>query len=466
MSDRTAKRSPGTGKVFSSAKVHPVDATLPPWQMFTVALQHVLVMYAGAIAVPLIIGAALKLLKDQIAFLITADLFAVGVATVIQSVGVWKFGIRLPVMMGVTFAAVGPMVAMANAGAGLPTILGAVIASGLFAVAVAPFFSRMLRFFPPVVTGTIITAIGITLLQVGINWAGGGKGTADFGAPKYLTIAFLVLVSIVLINRFFKGFWSNISVLLGLMIGFAIALPFGMVNVSGLSEAPWFAPVYPFAFGSPVFEVGPIFSLCLVMLVVMVESTGMFLALGELTDRPVGENDLTRGLRTDGLGTLIGGIFNTFPHTSISQNVGLVGMTGVRSRWVVAVAGLILLALGLFPKLATVIASIPVAVLGGAGIAMFGMVAATGIKILGKVNFENRHNLLIVAISLGVSMIPLIAPGFFEQLPAWTAPLTHSGITLGALCAVSLNAVLNAEVVEGHGTMEQIALEHSPKANR
>ena len=161
-----------------------MDAVLPPWQMLTVALQHVLVMYAGAIAVPLIIGAALKLPKDQIAFLITADLFAVGIATLIQSIGVWKFGIRLPVMMGVTFAAVGPMVAMANTGTGLPTILGAVIASGLFTVLIAPFSSKMLRFFPPVVTGTIIAAIGITLLQVGINWAGGGRGAADFGAPK------------------------------------------------------------------------------------------------------------------------------------------------------------------------------------------------------------------------------------------------------------------------------------------
>jgi xanthine permease len=465
MSDWTTRQSPGTDRIDGPKGIHLVDAVLPPWQMLTVALQHVLVMYAGAIAVPLIIGAALKLPKDQIAFLITADLFAVGIATLIQSIGVWKFGIRLPVMMGVTFAAVGPMVAMANTGTGLPTILGAVIASGLFTVLIAPFFSKMLRFFPPVVTGTIIAAIGITLLQVGINWAGGGRGAADFGAPKYLTIALLVLVSIVLINRFFKGFWSNISVLLGLIVGFVVALPLGMVNVSGLSEAPWFAAVYPFAFGLPVFEVGPILSLCLVMLVVMVESTGMFLALGELTDRPVSENDLTRGLRTDGLGTLIGGIFNTFPHTSISQNVGLVGMTGVRSRWVVAVAGLILLALGLFPKLATIIASIPVAVLGGAGIAMFGMVAATGIKILAKVNFENRHNLLIVAISLGVSMIPLVAPGFFDQLPAWTGPLTHSGITLGALCAVLLNAILNAPAAEGEKTIEDAALEHWPSTH-
>ena len=232
---------------------------LPPWQMFTVALQHVLVMHAGAIAVPLIIGAALHLSKGQIAFLISADLFAVGIATLIQSIGVWKFGIRLPVMMGVTFAAVGPMVAMANAGTGLPTILGAVMASGMFTVLIAPL-QQDTTVLPPrrhrhhhhrhrhhAVAGRD---------QLG----GGGRGVADFGAPRYLTIAFSVLVSIVLINRFFKGFWSNISVLLGLIIGFAIALPAGMVNISGLFEAPWFAVVYPFAFGPPVFEIGPILS--------------------------------------------------------------------------------------------------------------------------------------------------------------------------------------------------------------
>ncbi|MDR5747804.1 nucleobase:cation symporter-2 family protein [Caballeronia sp. LZ029] len=425
--------------------IHPVDEVLPIGQMLAVGIQHVLVMYAGAIAVPLIIGAALKLPKDQIAFLISSDLFACGLVTLVQCIGVWKFGIRLPVIMGVSFAPVGPMVAMASSGAGLTTIFGATIAAGVFAILIAPFFGRLMRFFPPIVTGTIILTIGMTLFPVAINWAGGGRGAANFGEPKNLMIAAVVLLAILLINKYLKGFIANISVLLGMAIGFVIALPLGFVDFAGVGQAAWFAPVRPFAFGMPTFDLAAIASLCLVMVVIMVESLGMFLALGDLAMRPVSRIDATRGLRTDGLGTVIGGIFNTFPHSSFSQNIGLVGITGVKSRWVVAVSGVILILLGLLPKLSNLIASIPVVVLGGAGIAMFGMVAATGVKILSKVDFDSKNNLLIIAISLGVGVIPLVAPTFFAHMPGWAGPLTHSGITLAAVFAILLNALFNRE---------------------
>jgi uric acid transporter len=434
------------------ASTHPVDEVLPFGQMLAVGIQHVLVMYAGAIAVPLIIGAALRLPKDQVAFLISSDLFACGLVTLIQCIGIWKFGIRLPVIMGVSFAPVGPMVAMANSGAGLTGIFGATMAAGVFAILIAPFFGRLMRFFPPIVTGTIILTIGFTLFPVAINWAGGGRGSPTFGDPRNLLIAAVVLLAILVINKYLKGFLANISVLLGMVIGFLIALPMGFVDFSGIGQAAWFAPVRPFAFGMPTFNIAAIASLCLVMVVIMVESLGMFLALGDLARRPVSRDDASRGLRTDGLGTLIGGIFNTFPHSSFSQNIGLVGITGVRSRWVVVVSGVLLMLLGLLPKLSNFIASIPVVVLGGAGIAMFGMVAATGVKILSKVNYESKNNLLIVAISLGVGSIPLAAPTFFHQIPSWAAPLTHSGITLAAIFAIGLNAFFNrsetAEEVE------------------
>ncbi|WP_250526989.1 nucleobase:cation symporter-2 family protein [Caballeronia sp. GAWG2-1] len=422
---------------------HPVDEVLPLPAMLAVGIQHVLVMYAGAIAVPLIIGAALKLPKDQVAFLISSDLFACGIVTLVQCIGVWKFGIRLPVIMGVSFAPVGPMVAMASSGAGLTAIFGATIAAGVFAILIAPFFGRLMRFFPPIVTGTIILTIGMTLFPVAINWAGGGRGAPNFGDPKNLMIAGIVLLAILVINKYLRGFLANISVLLGMAIGFAVALALGLVDVSGTAQAAWFSPVRPFAFGWPTFDIAAIASLCLVMVVIMVESLGMFLALGDLAGRPVSRGDATRGLRTDGLGTVIGGIFNTFPHSSFSQNIGLVGITGVKSRWVVAVSGVILILLGLLPKLSNLIASIPVVVLGGAGIAMFGMVAATGVKILGKVDYESKNNLLIIAISLGVGVIPLVAPTFFAHMPAWAGPLTHSGITLAAVFAILLNAFFN-----------------------
>ena len=422
-----------------------VDDRLPAPRLTALGLQHVLVMYAGAVAVPLIVGRALKLSPEQVALLINADLFAGGIATLIQAWGLPGVGIRLPVMMGVTFASVGPMIAIGtNPELGLLGIYGAVIAAGLFGVLIAPFVSRLLPLFPPVVTGTIITVIGITLMRVGVNWAGGGVGNPAFGDPKFLAIAFFVLAVILVLTKFGSGFLANVSVLLGIVAGCVVASAFGLMHFDKVATAAWVGVVLPFQFGLPVFDVAAIVTMCLVMIVVMIESTGMFLALGEMTGTKVDEARLTRGLRADGVGTVIGGIFNTFPYTSFSQNVGLVGITGVRSRWVAVVGGGIMLILGLMPKLAALVEAVPQFVLGGAGLCMFGMVAATGIRILSGVDFKARKNdLLIVALSIGFGMIPLVAPKFFEHMPKAMAPLLESGILLASIAAVALNAWFN-----------------------
>jgi uric acid transporter len=428
-------------------KVHPVDERLPLSRLLPLGLQHVLVMYAGAVAVPLIIGRALKLAPDQIAVLVNADLFACGIATLIQSIGIGPFGIRLPVMMGVTFASVAPMLTMANnPDLGLGGIYGSVIVAGIFGLIVAPFVSSMLRFFPPVVTGTIIAVIGISLMRIGVNWAAGAAAPnlPGYGDPVHLLVAAFVLLAILLITKFGKGFVVNIAVLLGIVLGFFVAWAIGKVSFAAVSGAPWFDIIYPFQLAIPKFDVFGSLTMCLVMLVVMVESTGMFLAVGEMTERKIEQRDLTRGLLTDGLGTLIGGIFNTFPYTSFSQNVGLVGVTGVRSRWVTAAGGIILLILGLIPKLGALVTAVPLFVLGGAGIVMFGMVAATGIRILAAVDYKtNRNNLFIVAIAIGFGMIPLVAPTFFANFPKPLEPLLNSGIVLAAIAAVLLNAYFN-----------------------
>ena len=449
MSDQTRTSRP--------LELDPADQCPPGGRLFTLALQHVLVMYAGAIAVPLIVGGALKLPKDQIAFLINADLLCCGLVTIIQALGVGRFGIRLPIMMGVTFAAVGPMVAMAgNPALGINAILGAGIAAGLFGILFAPLVARALPLFPPVVTGSIIAVIGLSLMPVAINWSAGGQprirdaatglmvDNPAYGAPEYLAIAAIVLVVVLAITRYGRGFLSNVAVLVGMGVGFAIAIALGKVGFDGLADAPWVSIVTPLHFGAPIFDPISIATMCLVMVVVMVESLGMFLALGELTGRRLSRDDLTRGLRTDGLGTLIGGFLNTFPHTSFSQNVGLVGVTGVKSRWVCVAGGAILMAFGLFPKMALIIASVPQYVLGGAGLVMFGMVAATGIKILLAADLRNnRFNLYIVALSVGAGMIPMVAPKFFQQMPHALEPLLHSGILLAAITAVTLNLFLN-----------------------
>ncbi|HDR9101414.1 TPA: purine permease [Burkholderia vietnamiensis] len=430
---------------MQSNTVHPCDEVLPTGKLVTLGLQHVLVMYAGAVAVPLIVGGALKLPKDQIAFLISADLFSCGIATLIQTLGLWIFGIRLPVIMGCTFAAVGPMIAIGtNPGLGMLDIFGSTIAAGIIGIVLAPTISKLLRFFPPVVVGTVIAVIGLSLMEVGINWAAGGVGNPDYGSPVYLGLSLLVLTLILLINKYGRGFIANISVLLGIVAGFAIAFAIGRVNTDGVAHAPWVGFVMPFHFGIPHFDPLSIATMVTVMFVTFIESTGMFLAVGDMVDRPVDQERLVRGLRVDGLGTLIGGIFNSFPHTSFSQNVGLIGVTGVKSRYVCATGGVILVLLGLFPKMAQVVASVPPFVLGGAGIVMFGMVAANGIKVLSKVDFvNNTHNLFIVAVSVGMGLVPVVSPHFFSKLPPALAPILHSGILLASASAVLLNIVFN-----------------------
>src|SRR4051812_28118805 len=375
---------------MATTTIHPVDERLPLPRLLPLALQHVLVMYAGAVAVPLIIGRALGLPPEDVAFLISADLFACGLATLVQCFGFPGVGIRLPVMMGVTFASVGPMLSMAAApDVGLLGIYGSVIAAGAFGIVVAPFVSRLLPLFPPVVTGTIILVIGISLMRVGINWAGGCLPTltkeidgvpAAFPNPNYgqvpgLGIALFVLLVVLALIKWGRGFIANIAVLLGIIAGSVLAAALGLMNFTKVGTAAWVDIVLPFHFGMPEFHLVPIVTMCIVMMVVMIESLGMFLALGEITGKPVDQEALTKGLRADGVGTLLGGIFNTFPYTSFSQNVGLVGVTGVRSRWVTIAGGVIMLVLGLLPKMAALVEAVPQVVLGGAGLVMFGMVA-------------------------------------------------------------------------------------------
>lgn len=419
--------------------VHPVDQKLPLTQTFLYGLQHVLAMYAGAVAVPLILANALGIDTDHLISLINADLFTCGIATLIQTL----LGSKLPIIQGVTFASVTPMIMIGKNG-GLTDIYGAVIVSGLVVFCIAPYFSKLIRFFPPVVTGSVITIIGISLLPVAVRWAGGGNPAAEnFGDISSLLLALLVLVIIIVIYRCFTGFMRNISVLLGLVAGTVIAALLGQVNFSAVGNAGWIGITTPFFFGFPTFSISAIAAMILVMLVVMTETTGDFIAVGEIVDKKIDRKILTRGLQADGFSTFLGGIFNAFPYTAFAQNIGLISLTNVRSRFVVAASGGLLVAMGLFPKLAALIASIPAPVLGGAGLAMFGMVAANGIRTLGKVNFEGTYNVLIVGVSLAMGLIPMAVPNIYAHLTGALQVIFNSGITVGSLTAILLNAVLN-----------------------
>ncbi len=298
------------------------EKRLPLLQMLLVSFQHVLLMYGGAVAVPLIVGQAAGLSREEIAFLINADLLVAGIATIVQSMGIGPAGIRMPVMMGASFAAVSSMVVMAGMpGVGMTGIFGATIAAGFFGLLIAPFVCKIVRLFPPLVTGTVITSIGLSLFPVAVNWAGGGSATGQFGALPYLGVAAAVLAVILLINQFLRGFWVNVSVLIGMALGYVLAGSLGMVELSGISAAPAFQIVTPNHFGTPQFLLAPILSMCLVVVIIFVESAGMFLALGKITGQDVDPRQLRRGLLCDAGATFLAGFMNTFTHSSFAQNI-------------------------------------------------------------------------------------------------------------------------------------------------
>ncbi|SCU73972.1 Uric acid transporter UacT [Cupriavidus necator] len=424
-------------------RVHPVDAWLPPGKNLVLALQHLLVMYAAAVSIPIVVGNAIGLSHDQLVMLINADLFACGIATLIQSVGFWKFGIRLPLIQGCSFVAVTPMILIGKEH-GMPAVYGATIAAGIFCMLVAPFFGRVRRFFPPVVMGTTILLIGLSLLPVAVRWsAGGSPKSPDFGSPVNLMLAGVSLVTVLLVFGLGRGLLRNAAVLVGLLTGTVLAIAIGKADFSSLGNEPWLAVIRPLAFGMPVFDPISIVLMCVAMLVILTEVTADFFAVGEMVDKEIDDKAIARGLRADGLSTVIGGLLNTFPYCAYNANVGLVAMSGVRSRWVVATTGVLLLGLGLFPKLAALFASMPLAVLGGAGLVMFSMIATTGLRILAKVDLANGNNTIIIAASLGIGLITVAVPGFYEQVDGTLRIFLHSGITTGCLTAIVLNALFN-----------------------
>ena len=426
---------------------HPVDEVLPTGKLAVYGFQHVLAFYAGAVIVPILLAGAIGLSERDLIHLINADLFTCGIASIIQSVGFWKVGVRLPLLQGVTFTAVSPMIAIALAAGGgthgLLVIYGAVIVAGLATFFVAPFFSRLLRFFPPVVTGTVITIIGIALLPVAAADAVGGSDHPQPADPRNLAYALGTLAVIVLMQRLFRGFMATVAVLVGLVLGTLVAWALGDASFSAVADSSWFGVTTPFWFGWPKFSVAAILSMVVVMLITAVETTGDVVATGEIVDKRVGREDIARALRADGLATTIGGVLNSFPYTCFAENVGLVRLTRVKSRYVVATAGVFMLVIGLLPKAGAIVAGIPHPVLGGAALAMFATVAVVGVQTLSRVDFNDHRNVVIVASSLGLAVFVTVEPDVAQAVPPWAQIVLGSGITVGSVTAIVLNVVFH-----------------------
>ncbi len=434
---------------------HPVDEVLPAPKLAVYGFQHVLAFYAGAVIVPILLANQIGLTQEQLIHLINADLFTCGIASIIQSVGFWKVGVRLPLLQGVTFTAVSPMIAIGLAAGGgtegLLVIYGAVIVAGLFTFLMAPYFSRLIRFFPPVVTGSVITIIGIALLPVAAADAAGGAGPSlDPTSGRNLAYALGTLALIVAIQRIFKGFMATVAVLVGLVIGTLVAWALGDAHFGDVASSSWVGVTTPFYFGWPKFSIAAIISMIVVMLITAVETTGDVFATGEIVEKRIVREDVARALRADGLATTLGGVLNSFPYTCFAENVGLVRLTQVKSRFVVAAAGAIMIVIGLIPKAGALVAGIPHPVLGGAALAMFATVAAVGIQTLSRVDFHDHRNVVIVSTSLGLAMYVTAQPDVAKAVPSWAQIILGSGITLGSITAILLNVVFH-HIGKGRG---------------
>ncbi|MBU6960900.1 purine permease [Pseudomonas sp. CVAP len=433
-------------KTPSVSHQRPEDENLGVGANMAYGLQHVLTMYGGIVAVPLIIGQAAGLSPADIGLLIAASLFAGGLATLLQTLGLPFFGCQLPLVQGVSFSGVATMVAIVGSGGegGFQSILGAVVAASLIGLLITPVFSRITRFFPPLVTGIVITTIGLTLMPVAARWAMGGNSHAEsFGSMANIGLAALTLALVLMLSKIGSATISRLSILLAMVIGTVIAVFLGMADFSTVTQGPMFGFPAPFHFGMPTFHFAAILSMCIVIMVTLVETSADILAVGEIIGTKVDSRRLGNGLRADMLSSMIAPIFGSFTQSAFAQNVGLVAVTGIKSRYVVATGGVFLMVLGLLPVMGRVIAAVPTSVLGGAGIVLFGTVAASGIRTLSKVDYRNNVNLIIVATSIGFGMIPIAAPNFYDHFPSWFATIFHSGISSSAIMAIALNLTFN-----------------------
>lgn len=406
-------------------------------------LQHLLAMYAGAVAVPLLIGTGLNFNSEQMTYLISIDIFMCGIATLLQLTVNKFFGIGLPVVLGCAIQAVAPLI-MIGSDKGVGAIYGSIIASGIFVVLVSGIFSKIKKLFPPLVTGTVITVIGLTLIPVAVEKMGGGSAVApDFGNTTSLLLAFVTIGLIIVIQVWGRGFIKSIAVLVGLVGGTLLAAILGQVDLAPVGQATWFHFPQPFYFGTPTFDVSSILLMIIISIVSMVESTGVYFALGDITGKHIGEEELKKGYRAEGLAVILGGVFNTFPYTGFSQNVGLVQLSGIKTRRPIYYSAFFLIALGLLPKVGAVAQIIPESVLGGGMLVMFGMVAVQGMRMLSKVDYNNDKNLLIIAISIGFGLGFNMIPTLFQQMPETVRMFTGNGIVMSSLTAIILNLLFN-----------------------
>ncbi len=398
-------------------------------------------MYAGSILVPIMIAGALGYSARELTYLISTDIFMCGVATFLQLKLTKHTGVGLPVVLGCAFQSVAPL-SIIGAQQGSSAMFGALIASGIYVILVAGIFSKIARFFPPIVTGSVITVIGLSL--VGVAMGNMGDNVKEPTAQSMM-LSLLTIVIILLVQKFTKGFVKSISILIGLVAGTLVSAMMGLVDTTPVVEASWIHVPTPFYFGMPTFEITSIVMMCIIATVSMVESTGVYLALSDLTNDQLDEKRLRNGYRSEGIAVFLGGLFNTFPYTGFSQNVGLVQISGIKTRRPIYYAAGILVIIGLLPKFGAMAQMIPSPVLGGAMLVLFGMVALQGMQMLNRVDFQkNEYNFIIAAVSISAGL-GFNGTNLFASLPETAQMFLTNGIVIATLTSVVLNLVLNGK---------------------
>ena len=407
--------------------------------------QHIVAAFGGIVAVPLVVSSAIGFDIQSTAMMVSAAIFVAGIATVIQARGLGKVGSKLPCIMGTDFTFVGPSIAV-GASMGLAGILGATILGSFIEMILSRFIKPLMKFFPPVVTGTVVTLIGLTLVPVAMDWCAGGVGSPTYGSMTNIGVALIVMIIVILLNRYGKGVFSSASILIGMTLGYLLCIPLGLVDFNPIKEASIIGvPGIPLVLKYGIkFSLAGLVPFIIAYLVTTIETVGCLIAVGEASQREPNSDDLSRGVLADGIGSFIAGFLGAGPNTSFSQNVGLIPMTRVASRHVVVMAGIIMMLLGIFPKLGSIVASIPNPVLGGAGVVMFGVVAASGMKTLSRVKMNNR-NLLIIAVSIALGLGITTRPDLLSNLPQSLQMLFASGISTGTIAALTLNICLKDE---------------------
>jgi NCS2 family nucleobase:cation symporter-2 len=419
---------------------------MPPLKRaIPLGLQHVLAMFVGNITVPIIIAGILGVTPEEKVFLIQVAIFVAGIATLIQTIGLGPIGARLPIVQGTSFGFLPVSIPLAKA-FGLGAVFGGALVGGFVQLCLGAALKRIRHWFPPIVTGVVVLVIGISLMKVALIYAGGGQWLMVnkpelFASGKQLFLATTVLLVTLFIHQFTKGFFSMASILTGLVVGYLLAIPLGMVNFDPIANAAWFAFPAPLKFGLK-FNFAAIAGMSIMALITTIESVGDIsgITIGG-AGREATDNELSGGIMADGVGTAMASFFGALPNTSYSQNVGVVAITGVMSRHVVTIGAIFLVLAGLVPKLGAVVSAMPQAVLGGASIVMFGMIAAAGVKLLAQEEL-NRRNMLIAAISLTLGIgLPLV-PKFVQYFPTQLAVIMESGIVPAGVFALIMDRIL------------------------